>query len=644
MTEKRSPPAAFDVEALLLLMNDGLLFEPMGVEELLHSAHRSHDRLALTLGRVGDSRSLPLLEGLLVDHRPEVRRNAAFALGLLGDAGAGPALAAAALDSDEETGRLAIEALARLGEPAAFVSGVLATVAESDLRRRLAPALFRLTGDEIDAWLDLYPPLDAYERRWVVYAVARGGGERGVPLLRRSLGDPDPWVRGWSARGLARLGEASDLERLRALLEDAEAGPLVQALRAGGRLVAEGRVAADRRWLPSIRSLLVDRRPGVWASALEIAGYWLLDEGLEGDLRRMVEDGPGRKGELALRALVTGRSESSEELTLYAALSPDSAMRTSAAWSAGELGILDVLDLLASDSASRVRLSALAARLAVDEKDRSRIARAALADSDPAIRAAALEWLAQAPIAPVEEILAAMRGPQARRLPELAINGVRAVAARSAEPLERGACIGALEELARAADFLVRRESANALEHLGRPRPPIGWMDTGIALQGYREVAARTARARLVLMETSRGVMTLEIACQQAPLTCASFMQLVNQGFYDGLSFHRVVPDFVVQSGDPRGDGWGGPGYSLRDEATRMRFERGVLGMARGGRHTAGSQFFITLSRQPHLDGDFTAFGRVIDGAATLDEIIQGDRIMSMREVTTVLPAVDSGR
>jgi cyclophilin family peptidyl-prolyl cis-trans isomerase len=99
------------------------------------------------------------------------------------------------------------------------------------------------------------------------------------------------------------------------------------------------------------------------------------------------------------------------------------------------------------------------------------------------------------------------------------------------------------------------------------------------------------------------------------------------------LAFHRVVPDFVVQSGDPRGDGWGGPGYAIRDEINRLRYERGVLGMALSGADTGGSQFFITLSPQPHLDGTYTAFGRVIGDDTVLDQIRQGDRIEEMTVV-----------
>ena len=113
----------------------------------------------------------------------------------------------------------------------------------------------------------------------------------------------------------------------------------------------------------------------------------------------------------------------------------------------------------------------------------------------------------------------------------------------------------------------------------------------------------------------------------------ANFLKLVNDDFYDSTTFHRIIEDFVIQGGDPRGDGYGGPGYMIRDEINLLRYERGRVGMALAGPHTGGSQFFITLSPQPHLDGGYTIFGSVVAGDEILDEIVQGDVIVSAREI-----------
>ena len=107
-------------------------------------------------------------------------------------------------------------------------------------------------------------------------------------------------------------------------------------------------------------------------------------------------------------------------------------------------------------------------------------------------------------------------------------------------------------------------------------------------------------------------------------------VRLAQRGFYDGLTFHRIEPGFVIQGGDPSGDGYGGPGFALRCEVTRRPFARGSVGMAHAGRDTGGSQFFITQSRQPHLDGRYTAFGRVTSGWEVLDGLLEGDAILGI--------------
>jgi len=133
-----------------------------------------------------------------------------------------------------------------------------------------------------------------------------------------------------------------------------------------------------------------------------------------------------------------------------------------------------------------------------------------------------------------------------------------------------------------------------------------------------------------VTIETQRGPVVVELLPVEAPLTVAAFLSLVDRRYFDGSTWHRVVPNFVVQDGDPRGDGWGGPGFALRDEVNPMRYETGTVGMALSGPDTGGSQFFITHSREPRPDGTYTVFGWVVAGLGALDAIGQGERIGSI--------------
>lgn len=137
-----------------------------------------------------------------------------------------------------------------------------------------------------------------------------------------------------------------------------------------------------------------------------------------------------------------------------------------------------------------------------------------------------------------------------------------------------------------------------------------------------------TVRVRL---ETIRGDISLELYKHVAPFTVLSFVKLARRGFYRGLVFHRVVPNFVIQGGDPRGDGWGGPGYSIRSEFADITYGEGSIGIASAGKDTEGSQFFITHSPQPHLDGRYTLFGKVISGMDVVNRIQVGDRIFDVK-------------
>jgi cyclophilin family peptidyl-prolyl cis-trans isomerase len=135
-----------------------------------------------------------------------------------------------------------------------------------------------------------------------------------------------------------------------------------------------------------------------------------------------------------------------------------------------------------------------------------------------------------------------------------------------------------------------------------------------------------------VFLDTDRGTIQIELAVLDAPLTVENFITLARKGYFNGLSVHRVVPDFVVQDGDPRGDGEGGPGYSIRDEMNERPYLRGTVGMALDPwPDTGGSQYFIAHSPQPHLDAKYTVFGRVIAGMDIVDQIEPWDVIRKVR-------------
>jgi cyclophilin family peptidyl-prolyl cis-trans isomerase len=161
-----------------------------------------------------------------------------------------------------------------------------------------------------------------------------------------------------------------------------------------------------------------------------------------------------------------------------------------------------------------------------------------------------------------------------------------------------------------------------------RAQPPA----TNRAIGDYERLArqwqVRGARMPRAVIRTERGDISIELFGADAPLVVEAFMRLASTGYYRNTYFHRVVPNFVAQDGDARGDGGGGPGFTLRESWTRRRHERGSLGLATSGPDTGGSQYYVCHSSQPHLDGGYTVFGRVVDGFDVLDRIVQGDRMI----------------
>jgi cyclophilin family peptidyl-prolyl cis-trans isomerase len=138
-------------------------------------------------------------------------------------------------------------------------------------------------------------------------------------------------------------------------------------------------------------------------------------------------------------------------------------------------------------------------------------------------------------------------------------------------------------------------------------------------------------------LHTSEGTVEVELYPDDAPKTVANFEKLAREGFYDGVTFHRVIPDFMIQGGDPTGTGSGGPGYQFEDEINEHRVERGALAMANAGPNTNGSQFFIvTAEATPWLDGKHTVFGRVTSGMDAVDRISEVDRDANDRPTTPV--------
>ena len=181
-------------------------------------------------------------------------------------------------------------------------------------------------------------------------------------------------------------------------------------------------------------------------------------------------------------------------------------------------------------------------------------------------------------------------------------------------------------------DHLIRRKAVAVLKANGAGdfSSRIGIVQTRNTAADYERAFARIGKRFNAVVTTTRGSFTIELLPEEAPLNVDNFIQLAKRRYFNGITIHRVVPNFVIQDGDPRGDGNGGPGYQIRCEINEVPYKRGAVGMALSGKDTGGSQWFVTHSPQPHLDGGYTVFGNVVAGMDVVDNIVRGDVIRSI--------------
>ena len=210
----------------------------------------------------------------------------------------------------------------------------------------------------------------------------------------------------------------------------------------------------------------------------------------------------------------------------------------------------------------------------------------------------------------------------------------RAAALTALAKYGAAAAVPTLEEALADREWAVRLRAAALLRELDPAADPSGRIRPapGRAVEAYAAPALVAPQVSPhVFLDTDKGTIEIELAVLDAPLTAANFLALARRGYFSGMAIHRVVPNFVVQAGDQRGDGEGGPGYTLRDEINMLPYLRGTVGMALDGPDTGGSQFFITHSPQPHLDGRYTVFGRVVAGMDVVDRLQQWDVVRRVR-------------
>jgi cyclophilin family peptidyl-prolyl cis-trans isomerase/HEAT repeat protein len=619
--------------------------------ELLADEHAYiRRRAALAAGRARAADAVGPLSAMLASEAdPEVRQMAAFALGLIGSASAAPALTTALAVPDPLLQGRAAEALGMLGhkaaapEIAAMMSthvgaGALDAIAADDVGypkdgaveavRLGMYALVRLGAyDELAATL-LDPSGQPRSRWWpVAYAFQRVGNPRAAGTLVALLKGEGQVTRAFAARGLGALKHEPALAMLTdiALAASEPTAVRVQCVRA---IAAMGRTESGGALLMIVTDGKVDPNLQLEAVAAlgQVKGAPAMDALIE----------LASAGWPALRAAALVALARVDPDTFIGAISgldadPHWSVRAAMASALGDLpdrrGEARLVDML-RDEDQRVIPSVLSALAASGAASARGALAARLSADDPVVRMAAANGLARLKATDQVGALIAALGPAGGDGPYVARAAILAALASLDPAAARPALTTALEDK----DWAVRLRASELLKGLDAGTiaapatpalPPIPELAT--------DALVSPAYSPMVYIDTEKGLIQIELAVVDAPRTVANFTALARKGFFTNIPLHRVVPDFVVQGGDPRGDGEGGPGYTIRDEINQRPYLRGTLGMALDWADTGSSQFFITHSPQPHLDGRYTVFGQVVAGMDVVDRLQQWDLIRTVR-------------
>lgn len=648
----RPTAATVSVEARLLRMSDARRADTLLLDSLLQSRDRTvasdalRARAALLIGQLQLRARYPAARRLLVDADTAVAASAAFALGLARDTASLPALTRALAGAPDVVAAEAAWSLGRIGEPAR-VALVRALRGDDDARDgnehgslrsapvRAALLLAAATLKPVPT-TDVVPYLrdrDTTVAFAAAYAIARPRAVDGIRALLAQSSHGNALVRVQVAAGAARnaTGDslaADALGALRRLYRDADARVRVQAVRS----------LASHTTLAAVRELVLESANDSIA-AVRVTAAEVIAPLISGDsvtwrtlfnrdttfmVRRALLDGAVRNGAL-LDALDAWRTHTDPWVRV-------AALELSANVPAAQPPLMR-LAWARRDNAERVRAAAVAALGgSADSAPVRDTIRSYLGDSSPAVRAAALGALAgRATAADVPLAMVRYAADSARREHVVRAAALRLIAGAWRRD-SAGFDAALREQLAR----LVSPSDPLVIRSVNGVTPLAGWLgaDRHIpALSEYERVLSALMHPdnpRRATLRTTRGDITLEFLVADAPLTVHNFLSLAREGYFNGTRFHRVIPNFVAQDGDPTGTGSGSPGRSVRDELNRHRYGRGAVGMALSGPDTGGSQYFLTLTPQPHLDGGYTVFARVVEGLDAMDQLLLGDRLLEV--------------
>ncbi len=580
-------------------------------------------RAVEALGRMQEPGDVGELVPMLKDRNPEVLRETIFALGQLGNREAVAPLLAARSGALPEISGLIAEALGKLGGDEAIAAlDALQRDFATQVRADAALALARQPDpNAANALLLAVHDPDPSVMWRAAYALEKQAPvPRSCTAVQPLLENDDPIVRAYAARTLGKLACKQAGGALVSLLEDADVRVAVSAARALGELEDDG--AVDR-----LAKMATEHRSHHGRAAAAEALGKIDDENGKDALAQGLLDTSVMVRIQSIRALAEILGENAEMFCDQMRRDGQRLVRAEAIRSYGIAGLVkrasQLDEIVRTDKDPMMRAAAVEALGMLEDDKIAPMLVPALRDADFTVATAAVIAIGEQNYqAATTALVDAYRARPEREFVDVQLEAVRVLGdlgALTAEPL--------LVEATSHDDVRVREAAVASLKKLGLTAPTLPSQRSfhEAAFDPSRKKQPPPSGTRHAVIATRHGALEVELFGDDAIQTVANFIHLAKSGFYKKLTMHRVVPNFVVQGGDPRGDGSGNAGYTVPAEVSRHQFGEGYLGIADAGKDTGSCQWFITLSPQRHLDGRYTIFGRVTKGMDVVWKIDQGD-------------------
>lgn len=625
-------PSEIEKRAEIIKLEDRRKITENLTAYLTDDSARVRATAARAIGRIGTPGAADLLLGMLTDQAQQVGAAAAFGIGLTKDKDYADKLLAEAVDLPDRVAAVAVEAAGRLADSSmtdiheeliVFLSHPAPEVRESACR-----AIYLAGGGKIADVLAA--KLKSEKDKGVVsaglFALARLGAIEGAELFINNLANPDPFVRMMAVRGLGKA-DLDDVEHYIAIaLNDVDPNVVAQAI-----------VELDRKQTTKAKEHLVEKLAQEKDEKLIAALFAAMTRQENDRAVTAAQDILTRQPATNIVSsivtyLATILGERAIATIDSLARQPDVHVKAACVKAYGVIatpGVVSRVAMFFKDEDPIVRATALTGLLEIDSDNTDFHLRMAIADPDDVVVSLAVDHIAEQKLSEYLPLLDSLIDLGH----EIDVTVRRSIVAATHPFLKEEATDSLARVILTAGildrEYIVRRDAAeiyrtmlddNQYAAIGKAPGRYSQSDIEAALEKH------TVNP-YVLVRTNRGEFEMMLYFDIAPLTIMSFLDLVDSDFYDGLSFHRVIPGFVAQGGDPRGDGWGGPDWFIRCEYSQERYRRGTVGIATSGKDTGGSQFFITHISQPHLDGRYTVFGQVVTGMNIVDRLVVGDII-----------------